>query len=112
MENGFDFRNLFVLDLANNHQGSVEHGLEVIRRHAEVVHKHGARAAIKFQFRELDSFVHPSHLRESNNKHIPRFLSTRLDRKAQEALFEEVKRQGLYTMCTPFDEASVSLITE
>ena len=112
MEIGFDFRNLFVLDLANNHQGSVEHGLEAIRRYAEVVHKHGVRAAIKFQFRELDSFVHPSHQRDSNNKHIPRFLSTRLDRQAHERLFEEVKRQGLYTMCTPFDEASVDLITE
>ena len=32
VEASFDFRNLFVLDLANNHQGSVEHGLEVIRR--------------------------------------------------------------------------------
>ena len=39
MEASFDFRNLFVLDLANNHQGSVEHGLGVIRRHAEVVRK-------------------------------------------------------------------------
>ena len=27
MEASFDFRNLFVLDLANNHQGSVEHGV-------------------------------------------------------------------------------------
>ncbi len=112
MESRFDFRNLFVLDLANNHQGSVDHGLEVIRRHAEVVHKHGVRAAIKFQFRELESFVHPNHARDSDNKHIPRFLATRLDRQAHERLFEEVKRQGLYTMCTPFDEASVGLITE
>ena len=27
----FNFNNLFVLDLANNHQGSVEHGLKIIK---------------------------------------------------------------------------------
>jgi sialic acid synthase SpsE/uncharacterized cupin superfamily protein len=112
MEASFDYRNLFVLDLANNHQGSVEHGLDVIRRHAEVVRKHGVRAAIKFQFRDLDTFIHPSHARESNNKHIPRFVSTRLSRQDYGRLLDEVKRQGLYTMCTPFDEASAALIAE
>jgi len=110
MEASFDFRNLFVLDLANNHQGSVDHGLEVIRRHAEVVHKHGVRAAIKFQFRDLDTFIHPSHACESNNKHIPRFLSTQLGQKNYGRLLDEVRQQGLYAMCTPFDEASAALI--
>jgi N-acetylneuraminate synthase len=112
MESRFDFQDLFVLDLANNHQGSVEHGLEVIRRHAEVVRKYGARAAIKFQFRDLDSFVHPRHQQNSVNKHIPRFLSTRLGRKDYERLMAEVKDQRLYTMCTPFDETSAGLIAE
>jgi sialic acid synthase SpsE/uncharacterized cupin superfamily protein len=112
MEATFDFRNLFVLDIANNHQGSVEHGLDVVRRHAEVVRKHGVRAAIKFQFRDLDTFIHPRHQRDSDNKHIPRFLSTRLSRDDFGRLFDEVKRQGLYAICTPFDEASTSLIAE
>lgn len=112
MELNFDFRNLFILDLANNHQGSVDHGLDVIRRHAEIVRKHGVRAAIKFQFRDIDTFIHPDHTRDSNNKHIPRFLSTRLNRDDYQRLFDEVKKQGLFTMCTPFDEPSVELITE
>jgi sialic acid synthase SpsE/uncharacterized cupin superfamily protein len=112
MELNFDFRNLFVLDLANNHQGSVEHGLEVIRQHAEVVSRHGMRAAVKFQFRDIDSFIHPDHKRDSGNKHIPRFISTRLTRDDYRRLFDEVKEQGLYTMCTPFDERSVELIAE
>jgi N-acetylneuraminate synthase len=112
VEKQFDFRNLFILDLANNHQGSVDHGIEVIRRHAEVVKKHGVKAAIKFQFRDLDTFIHPSHALESSNKHIGRFLSTRLSRSDFEQLFDEVKRYNLHTMCTPFDENSVSLATE
>ena len=110
MHGNFDFHDLFVLDLANNHQGSVEHGLEVIRQHANVVHKHGLRAALKFQFRDLDTLIHPSHALNSDNQYIRRFLSTRLKREDYERLFEEVKRQGLYTMCTPFDETSAGLI--
>lgn len=112
MEATFDFRNLFILDLANNHQGSVEHGLDVIRRHAEVVHKHGVRAAIKFQFRDLDSFIHPNYRDGTDNKNASRFLSTQLTQKEFGCLFDEVKRQGLYTMCTPFDEISVKLVAE
>ena len=64
----FDFRNLFVLDLANNHQGSVEHGKAIIERCADVVAKHGVRAALKFQFRDLDTFVHVDHLVGSNQQ--------------------------------------------
>jgi sialic acid synthase SpsE/uncharacterized cupin superfamily protein len=112
MEAAFDFNDLFVLDLANNHQGSVEHGLETIRRHAAAVEKHGVRAAVKFQFRDLDSFIHPNHRGNSTNKHIPRFLSTRLSRSEYERLFEEVKAQGLCTMCTPFDETSAESIAQ
>jgi sialic acid synthase SpsE/uncharacterized cupin superfamily protein len=112
MEAAFDFRDLFVLDLANNHQGSLEHGLEAIRRHADVVKKHDVRAAIKFQFRELDSFIHPHYQTNTSNKHIPRFLSTRLGWQEFSRLFEEVKAQGLYTMCTPFDESSAQRIAD
>ena len=70
----FDFRDLFVLDLANNHQGSVEHGTTIIERCADVVAHHGVRAALKFQFRDLDTFVHPDHVDQSANKHVGRFL--------------------------------------
>jgi sialic acid synthase SpsE/uncharacterized cupin superfamily protein len=112
MEAAFDFRDLFVLDLANNHQGSLEHGLEAIRRHADVVKKHNVRAAIKFQFRDLDSLVHPHHQTNSSNKHIPRFLCTQLGWQDYARLLEEVKAQGLYSMCTPFDEASAQRIAD
>ena len=79
----FDFNDLFVLEMANNHQGDIEHGKRIIRELAAVVKKNGVRAAVKFQFRQLDSFIHPEHRGRSENKHIPRFLSTRLDRDAR-----------------------------
>ena len=87
----FDFENLFVLDLANNHQGSVKHALKIIKECAIVVHKHNIRAAIKFQFRQYDSFIHPDHFEGSDNKHIPRFLSTELSIEDWKILFDAVK---------------------
>ncbi len=108
----FDFNDLFVLDLANNHQGSVDHGLKVIRECGKIVRKHNVRAALKFQFRQLDTFVHPAHKESSDNKHIPRFLETNLSAKEWKILFDAVKEEGMLTMCTPFDNESVFVITK
>ena len=108
----FDFRDLFILDMANNHQGSLGHGLNVIRAAAKPVKKHGIRAGIKFQFRQLASFVHPSHKKNSDNKHIPRFLSTELKSPDYAAMLKEVRMQGMLGICTPFDEESVDIIVD
>jgi N-acetylneuraminate synthase len=106
----FDFQNLFILDLANNHQGDLEHARRIIRECGQVAHACGVRAALKFQFRDLDSFIHPAHYQNSNNKHIVRFLSTRLGERDFGVLAEEVRKAGMITMATPFDEASVDWI--
>jgi len=103
----FDFNDLFVLDLANNHQGDVEHGLRVIHEHAEVARCHGVRAAMKFQFRELDSFIHHAAVEARTNKHVTRFLDTRLSLEQFQKLLGAVRDEGLLAICTPFDEASV-----
>lgn len=112
MNENFDFRDLFVFDLANNHQGSVEHALGIIREIGKVVRKQGVRGAFKFQFRQLDTFVHPVHQKQSDNKHIPRFLATRLDRPQFQTLLDAVRAEDMLAMCTPFDEESVDVITD
>ncbi len=112
MENAFDFNDLFVLDVANNHQGSIDHGLKIIREHGEMVRKHSVKAAIKFQFRQLDTFIHPAHRDGSDNKHIPRFLSTMLRPEDYAVLADEIRKQGMITMSTPFDEASVDVLLD
>ncbi|NIY75426.1 cupin domain-containing protein [Thalassospira sp. HF15] len=113
MENSrYNFKNLFVLDLANNHQGDVQHGLAIIRENAKVASAQGVRCGVKFQFRQLDSFIHPDHQKDSDNKHIPRFLSTRMDPKQYQQLLDEVKAHKLISICTPFDEESVDIIVE
>jgi sialic acid synthase SpsE/quercetin dioxygenase-like cupin family protein len=108
----FDFTNLFTLDLANNHQGSLDHAMRIIREHGEVAKKEGVRTALKFQFRDLDTFIHPDFINDKNNKHISRFLSTRLSKDDYAKMTAEVKAQGMITMSTPFDEKSVDLIEE
>jgi sialic acid synthase SpsE/mannose-6-phosphate isomerase-like protein (cupin superfamily) len=108
----FDFKDLFILDMANNHQGDVEHGLNIVRSFAKVVKNSGARAALKFQFRQLDTFIHPDHQKKSEHKQVQRFMSTRLPWDKYQVLLDEVRAKGLVSMCTPFDEASVDIICE
>lgn len=106
------FDKLFVLDMANNHQGSLEHGLNIIRAVGEKVRAQGVKAALKFQYRDLDTFIHPDFRESAVYKHIPRFLGTRLSGEDFQVLAREVRAQGMITMCTPFDEPSVDLILE
>ena len=108
----FDFNNLFVLDLANNHQGNLNHGINIINEVSKTVKKNKIRSAIKFQFRNLDDFIHPDFKKIGTNQQVDRFLSTKLSRNDFNKLFDCVKINGLITMCTPFDEKSVDIIDE
>jgi sialic acid synthase SpsE/quercetin dioxygenase-like cupin family protein len=112
MSEQFNFHDLFVFDLANNHQGSVQHALNIIREIGAVVKRHQVRGVFKFQFRQLESFIHPAHKSSSDNKHVPRFLSTQMDRTQFQILLDEVRTEGLLAMCTPFDEESVDVIVD
>jgi N-acetylneuraminate synthase len=108
----FDFNGLFTYDLANNHQGDLEHGLNIIAAMGEVTRKTGVRGALKFQFRHLETFIHPDYKERQDVKHIPRFMETGLTRDQHKVLTETVIENGMQTMCTPFDEESVDLILD
>ncbi|NQT12737.1 MAG: N-acetylneuraminate synthase family protein [Planctomycetes bacterium] len=109
MNSLFAFEGLFVLDLANNHQGDAEHGANVVRAMGDVVRGAGVRAALKFQYRNLETFIHAGHKEASTNRHVDRFLSTQLTGSQFGQLADEVHRCGMITMATPFDEESVDL---
>jgi glutathione synthase/RimK-type ligase-like ATP-grasp enzyme len=51
--------------MANNHQGQLEHGRKIIQDLGKVAKDNGIRAAIKFQFRQMDTFIHPDHKKDS-----------------------------------------------
>lgn len=103
------FKDLFIFEMANNHQGSVEHGIKIIKSMGKIARKHNIKAAIKLQYRNLDTFIHKEYRNSTENKHISRFLSTQLKPEEFRILVETIKDEGLITMCTPFDEESVNL---
>jgi len=111
-KSSFNFNNLFVLDMANNHQGIIDHGIKIINECSKVSKKFDIRAGIKFQFRDLPNFVHSSHRKNSNNKHVPRFLSTFLDIDSYRIMLDKIRELNLIAICTPFDEKSVDNIVD
>jgi len=107
------FKNpLFVFEMANNHMGSIEHGLKMINSMADVAQHFSFRFAFKFQFRHFDSFIHPDYKSRMDLKYVKRFSETRLTKEEFQALKETAERHGFVTICTPFDEPSVDLVEE
>lgn len=105
-------RPLLVLDIANNHNGSVDHAKRIIDETCEVLENSGFSFAIKFQYRDLDTFIHSLHKGDWSYPYIKRFESTRLGWSEFETLVSYVKSKGGLTACTPFDEASVEWVVK
>lgn len=103
------FENLFVLELANNHLGSAERGLQIIRHHATVVRFNNVRAAIKLQFRDVDDFIHTEYKGDTSHRYIKKTEDTKLQLADFIRMVDEIKSCGCMPMATPFDEASVDL---
>ena len=51
----------YIFEMANNHQGSVKHAKLIIDEFRKVVEETGINAGIKFQFRQLDTFIHDDY---------------------------------------------------
>ena len=107
------FNNLVVLEMANNHMGDLNHGLKMIQEFAEVVkpYKDKFNFAWKFQFRDIDTFIHPDFQDRTDIKYVKRFKETKLSEKNILLLKEEASNHGFLTMCTAFDENSVDLLS-
>lgn len=105
---------LFIFEMANNHQGSVEHGKNIIQALKDVCIKFRPYFdfAVKFQYRNLDTFIHPAYHDRMDIKNIKRFQETRLSKEEFMELKDAATNAGFYTICTPFDEDSVDLIME
>lgn len=96
-----------ICELANNHNGSVEHGQQIIAACGATLNKYGIRGAMKFQFRHLPAFIIPTCPADSPHKHVKRFRDTELRYEQYEALINTARFYGLAIVVTPFDEASV-----
>ena len=99
--------------MANNHMGDIAHGFKVISDFGAVCRKFPEfKFAFKLQYRELDTFIHPSMRGRDDIKYIKRFSETKLTREKFDQLVSKIREEGFLAMATPFDNASVATIVE
>ncbi|MDR2392473.1 MAG: N-acetylneuraminate synthase family protein [Planctomycetota bacterium] len=100
--------------MANNHQGSVGHGKRIVRAMREVSLPYAGRYrfAVKFQYRDLDTFIHPGARGRADIKNVKRFEDTRLSPGEFARLLASVRESGFLAVCTPFDEVSAARMPE
>lgn len=101
------FKDLIIFEMANSHQGSVSHGRDIICEMGKIVRKHKIKGAVKLQYRNLDTFIHPDYKGREDVAHISRFEGTRLGYEEFTELVEAIREEGLIPMSTPFDEDGV-----
>jgi sialic acid synthase SpsE/quercetin dioxygenase-like cupin family protein len=105
---------LIICEMANNHMGDYSHGLLMIDQFANIVNKYEDffSFAWKFQFRDLDSFIHKDYKNQLDHKYVKRFLETNLTKTDFYNLTQYAKEKNFITLATAFDESSVDLINE
>lgn len=97
---------LILFEMANNHQGSVDLGRQIINEFAKVADFFPELDfAFKFQYRHLPTFMAPDV--DPGNKYVKRFVDTNLSYKDRVWLRRYAQSLGFVTVCTPFDEQSV-----
>ena len=106
------FENLFVLEMTNNHQGSLDRGLQIIKEHSRVARFNNVRTAIKLQFRDIDSFIHKDFKDRLDIRYVKRVLETRLSKSDYAEMIKAIIKNGCIPMSTPFDEKSVDWCVE
>jgi N-acetylneuraminate synthase len=103
-----------ILEVANNHMGSVAHGKLIVDKFSEVIHKAELEATyfIKFQYRDLENYFNPGDAGLEKSHYYNRFQST----KFRDDEFEEIKKyareSGFMLACTPFDKISAEKVVD
>ena len=104
---------LFILEMANNHCGSVNKGKQIIAQFYEVTkHFTQFRFAFKFQRRDLSTFLHPDYADRKDIAYIKRFVENQLTLEELKELKAYAASLGYLTICTPFDECSVQSVKD
>jgi N-acetylneuraminate synthase len=106
------FEDLFVLELANNHWGKMDRAMSMITQYSRVVRFNNVRAAIKLQFRDVDSFIHKNYRHRTDLRYIKKTLETQLSKENYRDMVKAIKDGGCIPMTTPFDEKSVDMAVE
>lgn len=102
---------LVIFELANNHMGNLQYAKKIINEYYKLsldYRNFGIEFAFKFQFRDLDTFIHPN-FKNSDHDGVKRFESTKFSRKQWDNLIKFTKKKFII-VCTAFDEISVDRI--
>lgn len=97
---------LYIFEMANNHQGSVKHAKLIVDKFSELAKNNNVNAAIKLQFRQLDTFIHTA-FKDSDLKFVKRFNETKLSKEEFKQIVDYIKKSGLSVASTPFDNESI-----
>jgi sialic acid synthase SpsE len=106
------FEELFVLEMANNHWGRLNRGLKIVTSFAQIVRFNNVRAAIKLQFRDVETFVHKDYKGREDIRYIKKTLDTRMKDDDFATLVKAIRQASCIPMATPFDERSVDFCCE
>lgn len=106
------FDELFVLEMACNHWGRVGRGLKIINAFGQVVRFNNVRAAVKLQFRDVNSFIHADFRNRKDIRYVKKTMDTRLADEDYAELVKAIRGASCIPMATPFDERSVDLCCE
>ena len=90
------FKNLFVLELANNHWGSIIRGKKIINDHAQIVKFNGIKAAIKLQFRDVDNFIHSKNKGNTELRYIKKTEDTKMSIEEYKILIDEINKKDFF----------------
>ena len=103
-------KTLVILEMANNHMGSLAHAKKIISDFKIVTNKFSKKIdfAMKFQYRDKETFIHKSYI-NSDDKVIKRFRSTFLSNQEWKDLINFSKK-NFKLVCTPFDEISANKV--
>jgi N-acetylneuraminate synthase len=98
---------LVIFEMANNHMGNISHAKSIITKYYQLTKKFKSTIdfAIKFQYRDSETFIHESVL-SSNDKQVQRFKTTFFSRAEWKKIITFSKNK-FTLVCTPFDEVSV-----
>ena len=106
------FEDLFVLELASNHWGSLDRALKIITSYGQVVRFNGVRAAMKLQFRDVETFIHKDFRGRADVRYIKKTLDTHMPWENYGKMVAAIRENNMITMATPFDEKSVDKCVE
>jgi N-acetylneuraminate synthase len=105
------FEDLFVLELANNHWGRIERGLQIVTDFSRIVRFNNVRAAIKLRLRNVEAFIHRDFRDRDDIRYIKKTLDTQLRKNDYARLVDAIRKGAAFRWQPPlmrFRSISVS----